>query len=91
MQNEPLQPAAELRTWFQTFLDTLTSELMLSNVCCNAKLDIPPCTTSINLNYVLRQVTAEEMKLVTFTETERNSIAKKQCKRRMVAATWQVH
>lgn len=78
-----MQPEAEPRTWFQTFLDTLPSELLLHNVCCNAKLDIPPCTTSINPNYVLRKVTTEELKLVTFTKTQRNSVAKKQCKRRM--------
>ena len=37
---------------FRTFLDALTPVLLLQTVCLDAKLDIPPCSTSLHPDYV---------------------------------------
>ena len=69
--------------WFRTFLDVLTPALLLHTVCCNAKLDITPCSTSLHPDYLLEKVTQAELKLHTFTGAKTRGEARKQCKRRM--------
>ena len=72
-----------MKVWFRTFLDVLTPALLLHTVCCNPKLDIPRCSTSLHPDYLLDKVTRAELKQHTFTGAKTRGEARKQCKRRM--------
>ena len=50
------------KVWFRSFLDDLTPALLLNAVCCNEKLDIPLCSTSLHPDYLLEKVTLAELK-----------------------------
>jgi len=71
------------KVWFRSFLDVLTPALLLNAVCCNEKLDIPLCSTSLHPDYLLEKVTLAELKQHTFTGDKTLSAARKLCKRRM--------
>ena len=78
-----LHPRDGHMSGFKRFLDAVTPGLLLQTVCCNAKLDIPPCSTSLHPDYVLEMVTLAELKQHMFTGSPGYSVARKQCRRRM--------
>ena len=62
----------------------LTPVLLLQTVCCNVKLDTPPCSTSLAPEYVAQRVSEAELKRHTFfTGTKNASEARKQCKKKL--------